>query len=189
MGAESHTITLYSPQAQIVWDVVEKDGIAFSKREYVRKKYGESANIFVAAYDAYVRKAAEIVPKTEGAEYPYWAFAEREAVDAGSRVMTLRVPVTEAVFFDRFEWYRVLQLGYLGRTPEETEAFTKELERRGIRNESDVILTAFYPNLKKKVTDSWNHLFRFHDRIREGDHGCVRSVQAGLWCIRREWLV
>ena len=189
MGTEGHTVTLLSPQADIVWEVLERDGTAFSKRDYVRKKYEESAKIFIAAYDAYVREASKIVPLPDGAEYPYWAFADKDAVDAGARVMTLSVPAEEAVFFDRFEWYRVLQLGYLGKTQEETDAFTKELERRGIRNESDVVLTAFYPDLKKKVTDSWKNLFRFHEQIRAGDFSCVRSVQAGLWRIDRAWLV
>ena len=31
------TVRLLSPQAEIVWDVVERDGAAFSRRAYVKK--------------------------------------------------------------------------------------------------------------------------------------------------------
>lgn len=52
------SVTLYSPQAQIVLDVLDRDGICFSRREYVQKKYEESAPVFLSAYDWFV-KAAE----------------------------------------------------------------------------------------------------------------------------------
>ena len=95
------SVTLYSPQAQIVLDVLDRDGICFSRREYVQKKYEESAPVFLSAYDWFVKAAKAHVPKPQGAEYPYWAFGSPENVDlsAGGRVLALRVPLEEAVFF------------------------------------------------------------------------------------------
>ena len=68
------TVTLYSPQSDAVLRVLERDGVCFSRAEYVRRKYGESAPIFLTVYGWYVSRAAVLVPPPEGAEYPYWAF-------------------------------------------------------------------------------------------------------------------
>ena len=96
MDTERGFVKLFSPQAEAVWQAVENEGTAFSRREYVQKKYEESAAIFLAAYDAYVREAEKIVPRPDEKAYPYWAFASEELVDrsGGGRVMELMVPVS-----------------------------------------------------------------------------------------------
>ena len=81
MGAECDRITLYSPQAEAVWEAVLRDGTAYSRREYIYKKYEESAGIFLAAYDAYIREAEKLVPRPEPWAYPYWAFGSLEQID------------------------------------------------------------------------------------------------------------
>lgn len=183
-------ICLYSPQSENVWKAVKDNGTAYSRRQYVQKKYGETAPVFMAAYDFFVRELPAFVKKPDGAEYPYWAFTDPGQLDpsGGGRVMHLEVPVEEAVFFDAFDWYKILNLSYLGEKEQEEEMFAKELVRRGIRNSSDVILTPFFPDLKKKLTASWKTLFRHHNEICQGNTEGVRVVQAGLWCIRQEWL-
>ena len=54
---EKNKMMLYSPQSEAVVNAMERDGVCFSKREYVVKKYEESAPIFVAAYNAFVMEA------------------------------------------------------------------------------------------------------------------------------------
>lgn len=184
-------VKLYSPQAEAVWQAVENEGIAFSRREYVQKKYEESAAIFLAAYDAYVREAEKIVPRSDDKAYPYWAFASEELVDrsGGARVMELMVPVHETVFFDQYDWYKVLRLSYIGETEEDEKAFAGGLEMRGIRDSSEAVLSPFYPDVKRQITDSWKRLFRHDAAIKSGDASGVRAVQAGLWQIKKEWLI
>lgn len=190
MDKERDHVTLYSPQAGPVWQAVIKDGVAYSRREYVQKKYEECASIFLAAYDAYVREAEKIAPRPESYAYPYWAFASVEQLDlsGGGKIMTLSVPIEEVVFFDQYEWYKVLRLSYLGETEEEEADFERKLRMRGIRDSSDVVLKPFYPDLKREITTSWKRLFRHNSAIRSGDTSCVRAVQAGLWRIKKEWL-
>lgn len=190
MGSERDYVTLYSPQSDIVWQTVMSDGIAYSRREYVQKKYEESAGIFLAAYDAYIREAEKIVSRPEPWAYPYWAFASLEQVDTsgGGRIMELSVPACEAVFFDQYDWYKVLRLSFIGDSKAEEDAFARELERRGIRDASEAVLRPFYPDVKRKITDSWKKIFRYDGAIRNGDTSGVKAVQAGLWCIKKEWL-
>ena len=191
MDTERGFVKLFSPQAEAVWQAVENEGTAFSRREYVIKKYEESAGVFLAAYDAYVREAEKIVPRPDDRAYPYWAFVSEDLVDrsGGLRVMRLRVPLEEAVFFDQYDWYKVLRLSYIGETDKDEEAFARGLEMRGIRDSSEAVLRPFYPDVKRQITESWKRLFRHDSAIRNGDTSGVRAVQAGLWQIKKEWLI
>ena len=191
MDTEGDRVILYSPQAEAVWQAVQTEGIAFSRREYIYRKYEESAGIFLAAYDAYIREAEKIVPRPEPWAYPYWAFASPEQTDlsGGGRLLKLSVPVDEVVFFDQYDWYKVLRLSYLGDSEADEKAFERDLERRGIRDTSEAVLKPFYPDMKRKITDSWKKLFRHDADIRNGDCSGVKAVQAGLWCIKKEWLI
>lgn len=191
MGTENTNVTLYSPQSKTVWRVVEAFGSAHSRREYVKEKYGESAAIFLTAYDAYIREAEKIVPRSDRNDYPYWAFAAPEQIDlsGGGKVMTLSVPKDEVVFFDQYDWYKVLKLSYIGESEREEADFVRELEKRGIRDASEAVLKPFYPEIKRKIVDSWSRLFRHDTAIRNGDTSGVRAVQAGLWQIKKEWLI
>ena len=185
------TMILYASQAEPVWQEIQRDGAAFSKREYVRKKYGESAPVFLTAYNWFVQKLPKYVPKPEGAEYPYWAFADQYTLPGGStssRLLTLEVPIEEAVYFDMYDWNKVVQLKYMGRNAADERAFMEELSMRGITTR-DVMLTDFYPDLKEQTLDSWKRLFRYHEDVKAGLPVQMGSLQAGLWCIRKEWVI
>lgn len=190
MDTECGLVKLYSPQAEAVWNAVINEGIAYSRREFVQKKYEDCAGIFLTAYDAYIREAEKIVPRPDGSAYPYWAFASMDLVDrsGGVRVMKLELPVSEAVFFDQYDWYKVLRLSYIGESEKDEEAFARKLEMRGIRDTSEAVLKPFYPDIKREVIGSWTKLFRHDADIKRGDVSGVRAVQAGLWCIKKEWL-
>lgn len=191
MGNQSrNTVRLYASQTEAVWQVILKDGVAHSRAEYVRRKYGESAPVFLTAYQWYVAQAQRLVPKPEGAEFPYWVFHDPYLMESGysSRILTLEVPVEEAVFFDMNDWNKVVRLKYIGRTDLEERLFQKELDARGI-NSRDVMLTDFYPDLKQLTLDSWQRLFRHHEAARQGNYQNIGALQAGLWRIRKEWVV
>ena len=183
------TVKLYAIQAPQVLDAIERDGVCYSKSDYVRRKYGESAPVFLTAYGWFVQEAEKIVPKPVGAEYPYWAFQDPHSIDtsAGGILLKLRVPCDEAVFFDVRDWNRILQLSYLGLSEIEERAFSQELAKRGL-NGNQIMLTAFYPEWKQAVMESWKRLFRHHKEILAGDTAGVESVQAALWRIKREWI-
>ena len=71
MDTEDHTmntVTLFASQAEPVWQAVLRDGAAYSKAASVRKKYGESAPVFLTAYDCFVGQLPRYVPKPPEAE-------------------------------------------------------------------------------------------------------------------------
>ncbi len=198
MGDKCDRITLYTAQAGPVLAAIEQDGRCFSKREYVERKYEESAGIFLTAYDWFVSEAKKRVPRPEGAQFPYWAFHDLYSLDgsSGCRPMTLQVPLDEAVFFDVYDWNKILCLKYLGDSEEEERDFVRKLEAQGIR-ETDVMLTPFYPVLKREILSSWSRLFRYHEGIASGEielekktetKNRPKSIQAALWQIKKEWI-
>ena len=189
MGQPCDTIRLYSAQADAVLQVLERDGVSFSKAEYVRGKYGESAPIFLTAYSWFVSRMEKIVPRPQGAEFPYWAFGALYSVDrtGTGEALALDVPLDQVVLFDLYDWNKIMQLRYLGEDEQEERLFQRELARCGLR-ETDVMLTGFHPQWKERILESWERLFRHHDRIRKGDLSGVGGVQAGLWQIRSEWI-
>ena len=186
MGDESNTIILYSAQTNTVWDVIERDGVCYSKEEYVRRKYQESAPIFVTAYSWFVSQMPKYVEKPEQAEYPYWAFADLYSIDQSDHTLHLSVPKDEAVLFDVMDWNKIMRLSYIGENEEEEKAFFEDMAMRGL-NWNDVMLTSFYPDWKQKILKSWDRLFRHHEAIKAGDTSGVHSVQAGLWRIKKNW--
>lgn len=189
MGDKHSALTLYTAQSQAVYETILRDGVCFCREEYVAKKYGETAPGFLTAYRWMARQAPRLVPKPEGAQLPYWAFAQLYSVEASvsGQVLTLEVPRDQAVLFDLYDWNRVLQLGYLGRSEEDTRAFRRELALRGVQ-EYQVMSGSFYPELRQTIQDSWQRLFRHHAALLAGDCTGVGGVQAALWCIRREWI-
>lgn len=190
MGTKrGNTVTLYAAQAEPVWQAIQQCGAAYSKAEYVRQKYGESAPVFLTAYRWFVEQLPRYVPKPEGAEFPYWAYADLYMMETGAypHILTLEVPITEAVFFDMNDWNRVLQMNYLGENDRDTRRFQQELRERGLRA-SDVMLSRFYPELQQQIQDSWQRLFRHHEAVLRGARP-VADLQAGLWCIKKEWVV
>ena len=189
MDHSGNRLILYAAQAQPVLDALERDGVCHSRAEYVRKKYGESAPVFLTAYNWFVQQLPRFVPKPEGAEFPYWAFRELYSLDqAGTAgVLKLQVPKDQVVLFAVEDWTKITQLRYIGADAAEERAFAKELAARGL-NWNQVMLTGFYPDLKQQITDSWQRLFRYHETLLRGeDCGGIR-VQAGLWELRREWM-
>lgn len=191
MDIRNNNVILYSSQAEAVLQIIERDGECFSKRKYVEDKYQESAPIFVSAYSWFVHEAEKYVARPENAEYPYWAFKDIYSVEASgdSRIIKLEVPADEAVFFDMYDWNKILNLKYIGETETDEQEFRKMLRDYGITRESDVVLTNFYPNLKRQVKESWKRLFRHHEDIINGETQGIGSIQAGLWTIRKEWIV
>lgn len=183
------TVILYAAQAEPVWQAIQREGAAYSKAEYVRKKYAESAPVFLTAYDWFVRQLPRFVPKPDGAEFPYWAFTDLYMIETGAyaHILTLEVPVEEAVFFEMDDWNRILRMEYLGNTPAETSRFRQELKMRGLRD-ADVMLTQFYPEFREQTIASWQHLFRHQEAILRGEKP-LSGLQAGLWCLKKEWIL
>ena len=175
-------------QTDTVWNKLQEDGVVFCRREYVMKKYEESANVFMTIYSWFVSKAQKFVARPDGAEFPYWAQANITNLDTSGSGHVFEVDVSneEAIFFDYKDWTQILQFKYLAEDDKDAKKFESELKANGV-DEFKVMTTSFYPMLKQKIIRSWSRLFRHNSEIAEGVSN-VKNVSAALWCIKRDWV-
>lgn len=190
MAGGSDTVMLYTLQTEQVIARLKQEGRVFCQRAYIQRKYAESAPVFLAAYDWFAREATAYAPKPPGAQLPYWAFRSLESIEksAGSSLLRLAVPPSASVFFSADDWYKILKLQLLGENEQEEQEFRRQLHDYNVRQESDVLLTNFYPLLKRQVQQSWQRLFRYHEQIKAGNEAAVPYVQAALWEIKAAWI-
>lgn len=188
MADRCSSIRLYTAQADAVMLELAKNGFCRCREEYVSRKYAESAKGFLTAYRWLAQNAVRFVPRPEGAELMYWAFIDKNYVTMSDNVLTLDVPSENVLLFDYAKWNRILQLNYIGTSPADETRFSKELSLRGI-NAYTAMTTDFYPDIKQRVTESWQRLFDDVNDFssRQGDD--ARPKQAALWEIRTEWTV
>lgn len=191
MDSKCSTVKLYASLNDSVIEIIDRDGTCFSKKEFIKKKYEESSNIFITAYSWFSREASKLVEKPEDAEFPYWVFKDLSNLERfpNTSILKLEVPVDEVVLFDMYDWNKVLSLEYIAKDDGDDKEFKNLLKQYGIKHDSDIMLTNFYPQLKKKITDSWSKLFEHHNKIKSGDYIGVKVVQAALWQIKKEWII
>lgn len=190
MDREHQHITLYTQQTDAVVEKLLEKGYHFAKREFIERKYAEVSGVFLDAYAWFTNAAAQLVPRPQEADSPIWAFADARYLEShpGHRILTLRIPIEQAVFFRMGDWSKRLNLRYIGKTEAEELAFAQKLERFGIAYEGDVYTKPFYPHLKKELMDSWANLFRYDAAIKETGRVPHADMQAGLWLIDAQWM-
>ncbi len=176
-------VTLYTAQAPIVLETLERDGVSRVRRAYVDRKYGDTAWSFQEAYSFFRQQMAMRIPPPAGAESPVWLYSDSRWCFMGpdSVLMRFVIPSEQLLFFDRRLWERILNLEYLGEDETEEAAFARELSSVGLENTHKVFSTAFYPLQKRKIRDSWKKLFQPAEIP-------YAYRQAAVWELRREWL-
>ena len=183
MKDDTQNVIMWTAKEVIVLETVEIDGVSFVKKEYIDKKYGETAWIFKTAYSFFCKEAEKRIPKPEQAESPIWIFADEEAVfkSVGNTLLKLSIPKEEIIFFDLRDWNKILNLNYLGTDEEETE-FNNKMKQQGVKDNLDVIKSPFYPLLKKELTDSWKKLFTSQKL-------CKKYTEGAVWQLKKEWIL
>lgn len=170
-------------------EALERDGTCYSKAQFINQKYQESARIFLTAYTWLARQGERFVPKPEAAELHYWAFTEYIELEAsyGDPVLVMDVPLAECLFFNIFDWSKILRLEYIGENEDEERRFREKIKAYGIKHASSIMLTNFYPELKREIENSWQRLFRYHDMILKGERP-ILTIEAALWQIKKDWI-
>lgn len=180
----SDTILLWTAQRPIVLDTLEREGVYRVLRSFVEQKYGESGWNFQTAYQFFVQAARQVLPPPAGAESPVWCWPDPRWVglDGDCALLRLTVPRAQVLLFDSRQWNAILNLSYLPTDAEDQAAFERELARQGVKSPLDLFRTPFYPQLRRRVENSWKQLFA------PGAALDPRYTQAAVWELRREWV-
>lgn len=191
MGNRNKTIKLYTLQTNTVKDKLFSDGIVYSKREYVRNKYQESAEVFILVYDFLVKEMIKYIDKPVNAEYPYFHYMDLYNIEKYDNIKPLHVevPLDEIVLFDYKTYTKVMTFKYLGEDEEEEKEFENEIEKQGL-NYYKIMMSNFYVQYKNKIIDSWKNLFRYNEDFKKGDYTNKEMGIMGVsFCIKKEWIV
>ena len=73
---------MYTFQSDTVYSLLCRKGVCYSRKEYVQKKYGESAWIFLTAYQWFVKEAGQYVALPRKDAFPYWVYGDLYSFDA-----------------------------------------------------------------------------------------------------------
>ena len=94
ISSASDTITMYCTQPDLVWDIVDKDGVNYVKQAYIIKKYQDTAWIFDTAYKFFRQEAVKIIPKPQEAESPCTVIKNGQFQMLAAGVCTWKFPKT-----------------------------------------------------------------------------------------------
>lgn len=180
-------VNLYTRQNEKSLLELEKKGFIANKKFYVMLHMRDIAPFFLEKYDLFVKLAERIVPRPEGVDYPIWCSVCKDnclkPID-GEIVYALSVPKDEVIYFDGGKWDYVLNNLYIPKDEEDQKEFDELLKKNNLTHTFDIFdrkYTNLYPDVKKKLIDSWSRIFEITDRSRF-------VVQANLWQIKKEWI-
>lgn len=189
MDIQNNRVTLYCSQTKEIVNRIRNGNVHQAKVKFIREKYGDVSHVFMIAYDWYASNASRIAPKPNGAESGIWAFSDIKFIDVDEccSIMELSVPSDQVIFFRMSDWNKILNLRYLGSDDSDSQRFEEKLTKHGIKDETDVLMKPFYPQLKTEMIRSWDRLFQYNEAHK---HSVPEfpDMQAGLWEIRPEWV-
>ena len=141
--------------------------------------------MFQQAYSFFAQNAPRYVQPPEGAESGIWCFRDWRLAVAGTgcSLIEMKVPRECVVLFDSRVWNRMLNMEYVGADEADEEAFERRIASMGLKSTVDAFTTSFYPTVKREILQSWQRLFTSADDCPDA------YLEAGLWELRREWIV
>ena len=181
-------VRVWTKQHAGVAEELARAGVYRAKGRYIALDLKEHAPLVLEVYDWLVAHTPAAPHRPEGAEYPVWVSFLREGTmlpGEGAVILELELDPELITRINVAKWGAMLNYAYLPRDEADARRHRKLLSDYGA---SDAFMTSFYPQIKREILDSWQRLFRHHAALGMGDRSGVGGVQAGLWCIRREWV-
>ena len=173
-------VTIFTRQNENAIRILDEEGVFRMKPEWIKKKYGDISDYFMKAYDWLSMESARRVPKPPGVSYPVWCSVDEGYMlrqVPGEVVFKLNIDKDKVIYFDSPKWDMILNHMYIPLDAQDEEKFYEELRRRGIPSQFNLYdhnQGHYYPDLLRKIRDSWQRLFE----IKEWN---MFTVQANIW--------
>lgn len=178
----SKNVELFTAQNPIVLEDLKQKGQYVVRKAYIQEKHGFLAPVMLNAYDWFVSKLKETVELPSNAEYPVWFFKDlnHAVVKPGYKVLKLKIPEKEIVYFDHKGWEQVLSLSYLGENIEDQKNFEGKLNDSGVATGMAVFQRPKYSQMKSEIMTSWERIFDLKEDT---------ILRAATWQIKKDWVV
>lgn len=177
-------VPVWTKQNKGILQDLEKHGRYVVQEAYVRRTNAEDTALFLGVYRWLARKVEERVPKPADVSYPVWVtLAGSSAMLCSPQEVVLRLEVEEELLVpvDINKWALILNYAYIPATEEDARRHSETLALYGV-DDARAYMTAFYPDIKREIVQSWNRLFDEDIVVHNRLHDAV------IWEIRREWV-
>lgn len=152
---------VWTKQHQAVLRNIEQTGRHIAQAEYIRRENEEHADLWLEIYSWYTRNAAAIKPKPTDVQYPIWvALANDAQMILSPETVILELEVDESLILpvDIEKWGNIANFFYLPADAADARRHSRLLEEYGT-NDATAYMTAFYPQIKREIIESWPRLF------------------------------
>ncbi|MCH4890857.1 DUF3841 domain-containing protein [Acidaminobacter sp. JC074] len=178
-------VRVWTRQDKRILEVLDKQGHYRVDKSYILKRYEDCSDVYLDAYHWFSKEASKIVKRPEGCTYPIWLTVDpRIQINPikGQVLLELEVDKKDLLVMDAAKWDHILNYWYIPKDSEDQKAYLADLEKRGIKDQSSIYTSNFYPLLKRRVLDSWKRLFDESNMLST-------LTQGAIWEIKKEWIV
>lgn len=178
-------IIVWTKQNKNVVKELERTGRYTAKKEYILKDLDRHAYLVLEVYDWLVKNTPNSSQKPYDAEYPIWVSLARETTmlpSPGTIILELKVDLSLLTMINIDKWGTILNYSYIPTDEEDAKNHRQLLERYGISSDTKAYMSQFYPQIKRKIIDSWSRLF--DDSIIIGND----ERYGNIWEVRKEWI-
>lgn len=182
-----NTEIMWTRQVSKVWEILQKDGFYYVRREYIENKNGAMADYYLKLYEWYTAEARKYIDIPTQLQYPIWLSLSEEKMlqpVEDTIILKLEVPRDKFIVCNMNNWGYRVNYWYVPLDAEDEERNKRELKRYGLSSEDDLMLTDkgnFYPMLRKKIKDSWARVLTDPPKNQQ-------DAAATVWELHLEWV-
>lgn len=176
---------VWTKQHKNVLKELESFGRYTAKEEYILKDLDEHAHLVLEVYDWLVKNSPNAYTKPDDAEYPIWLSLNKEATMLPSRdrvILELEIDSSLITMVNINKWGAILNYSYIPADEEDGKDHRSILTQYGVSSDTKAYMSSFYPQIKRKIIDSWSRLF--DDSIILGND----NKYGIIWEVRKEWI-
>lgn len=177
-------ITVWTKQNRAVLDQLDAAGRFIADERYMRSELEDTADIMLFVYRWLAGHMPSASERPDDVNFPVWVSFEKEAAmfsEPGYAVLELKVSDEQVTKLNIAKWTRVTNYSYIPLNEEDEAYHNRLMSDLGIDNVR-AVMTQFYPELKRKIINSWDRLF--DDDISLGSDNCYGL----LWEVKKEWV-
>ena len=178
-------IIVWTKQHENVVKELEKTGRYTAKKEYILRELDRYAYLILEVYDWLVKNTPNTSQKPFDAEYPIWISLRKEATmlpSAGMVILELEVDSSLITMINISKWGKILDYSYIPADKQDAQNHRQLLDEYGLTSDAKAYMSQFYPQIKRKIIDSWSRLF--DDSIILGND----EKYGNIWEVRLEWV-
>ncbi len=177
-------IKVWTRQHKNVAEVLKETGRYITKEEYIRMENQEHSDIILFAYKWLSSNGPNVGKRPADVSYPVWVAFESDSLmlpGENDVIIELEVEEDDITPVNVTKWGMILNYAYIPLDERDAKRHRELMDMYGT-NDVEAVMSRFYPELKREITDSWMRLY--DDSVVVGN-----DLKYGtIWELREEWV-